>query len=684
MNMAGNKKEDFRLFLMFFSIAFLLFCFIYLPLLALPSAQHDDYNFFAWGSALGKGIALHPQSLFTFYFGRPFQGIFCSILMPFVKIPADFAYIRLISIFFAAAATALFAVWFRILNIGRWPVFFISLAIFLLPGVQFYILLIISSPMIIAVFLSLSSALLLNKISERTSFLKLPLYNLKFMLITFIAFLMLLVSIFTYPVSAMFFLVPILSIILFREIKDWKDTRRIVFSNIMLLLLVCLTFYLLQRYIFIPYLLKHYPQGAHVIMAKNSPYKFALSHDLLRKFFTLKTIIIQSLNLWNIYPSLNIPIYSSILIGIGIVASVVVSFKNRIFVKYFSYILQAFFAVVIIIGLSNIPNIAAINGYIAYRTIFPCSAMVLILLTWSVRSIAKVFLKKWRYYIMCTFAGFIAIIFSFSAAYNILENTVDNFLALTYLRARIAGDIANKPPVIHIIKKRNRDRSFLNLPTRNDEFNMLSTCFPLMIHSFLKFNEKHKDGEINTTYFPYVTSSNADQKVIYIPTGTLIINMDALSYPLKGYAFKPIDKYEVVRVNTSSACYGACQSGGNIGANVFDKRGNTIWETTSGYPQWLKITYPQSRELLSYKLQTGANPRFMAKAWILQGSKNGIKWINLDFREKQIKWGINEVRNYKFKNTANYKYYRLFITDGNSQNLRINAMIMKFKKHYLK
>jgi hypothetical protein len=678
MNRILNIQGGFLSFLKFFSVSFIVLSLVFMPLLVIPVAQWDDYNFFARVPKEGS-LSPHPQTPFMFYFGRHFQGLFGSFFMRFVDVPSDFAPIRMISIFFASVSAALFTVFFRMSNIGKLPTLFASIAIFLLPGVQFYILLVFASPMIIAVFMALSSALLLEKV-EAMEFLKLR-FTTRSLLLTICSFLLLLISIHTYPISTMFFLVPTLVLILFNDIDKWKETRLLVLRNLVLLSGVISIFFLVHRYITLPFLLNKYPQAAHV-NKPGSIYQFALSTDIMKKItFFIKDLSFQSFNLWSIYPTRQVAFSILLFIIAGVAAALWKLTRRAALENHYRYISQASVAVSLLLILSNLPNLAATGGYPAYRTLFPYTAMIVILLVWSIKAISDILPEKWRIQAIWGATGFMLIISVFYANYNVLNAAVSNHLELSHLRQAVSAEIANKPPAIHVIKSVG-DKSFLNLPIRHDEFNIYSTAFPLMVSSFLKTDGEDRDGIIKTDYFPFISNSWANEKVLYIPSGSIIVNMDALKFPLKNYSVKPINKYEIIYVDVSSAASGPYYSGGYIGTRAFDgsNEGGSFWETgSSGYPQWLRITYPQPRKLFRYELQTGELPERMIKAWTLQGSEDGNKWIDIDSRTDQTNWKTNKKRGYEVDRPANYKYYRFFITDGNAPILRVYEIKMIFQ-----
>jgi len=676
MNRVLDIEGGFPLFLAFFLASFVFLSLVFMPLLVIPFAQHDDYNFFA--VVPKEEVLSHPQTLFMFYFGRPFQGIYGELVKPFIDVPADLAPFRMISILFASVSAALFALQLRATGIGKLPLLFAIIAIFLLPGVQFYIILVYASPMIMAVSFALLSAMLLEKVEAR-DFLRLRFTKFRPFLFAIGSFLLLLLSIHTYQTSTMFFFVPTLVLILFTDINKWKETRLLVLRNLVLFSAVVLTFFLVHRYITLPFLLDRFPQAAHVV-TQGSLYEFSVSTDILNKLsFFIKSLSFQSLNLWSIYPAKKVAFFVLLFIAAGALAALWKLGRTTALRGRYWSVSQASVAVALLLILSNLPNLAAAGGYPAYRTLFPYMAMIVILLLWSAKSVSDILPQKWQSRAIWIVTGLLMIIGIFSAHYNILNVAVNNHLELSYLRAAVAAEIANKPPAIHVIRSSGirADRSYLNLPARHDEFNMYTFAYPLMLQTFLKVEGEDRDGIIRTDYLPTINVSWADEKVLYMPSGSTIVILDALMFPLKGSQVKPTNKYEIVYIDVSAA--GRPYYSG--GALAFDGiiGGGSYWQAGNGYPQWLRITYPDPKKVLSYELQTGELPERMIKAWTLQGSEDGNKWTDIDSRTGQTNWKANEKRVYEVDKPANYKYYRFFITDGNAPVLRVYEIKMIFQ-----
>lgn len=81
---------------------------------------------------------------------------------------------------------------------------------------------------------------------------------------------------------------------------------------------------------------------------------------------------------------------------------------------------------------------------------------------------------------------------------------------------------------------------------------------------------------------------------------------------------------------------------------------------------WFKYELTASVVVAKYSISSANDmPDRDPKAWILQGSDDGLKWKDLDVK-KEAKFASRRVTNiYEFPNTVAYKFYRLNVTESN-------------------
>ena len=128
--------------------------------------------------------------------------------------------------------------------------------------------------------------------------------------------------------------------------------------------------------------------------------------------------------------------------------------------------------------------------------------------------------------------------------------------------------------------------------------------------------------------------------------------------------------------NTSNPNFIANQSsaftGDYGGYRLFD--GQIISEpdyVSTGYaPQWISLEFLAGNQSVgSYSLfpsNVGVGNSNSPKAWQLQGSTNGTSWIVLDSQSNISGWVSNTAKPFTLASPANYRYYRLHITETTS------------------
>jgi len=654
------KNKDIRFFFAHLICSLIYFSFVFLPVLTLPFAHHDDYYLFLEGN---------PFSIWwNLYIGRPFL-LFGEYIITSLPIDTvfDLRPLRMISVLIISLTTSLFAYLLfkaRFFE-DRLSALLISASIFLSPGMLVYVLNVRACFVPISFTLALLSYSLLDRIDARSFFsLRLGAKDLLFLVLSFLT---LLVSINIAQTAAMFFLVPCLALILVTN-ASWTDIRLIILKNLIIFSGVSVTTFLVHRFITHPYMASKVPEIYEQALS-NPMYRLTLTTDIWGKINVfINDISVQALNLWNIYPKIFFAL--SIVFLIFLAATIKLSEKSL----PFNHKLQTAVAVIFLIILSNLPNIISSGGYTAYRTTFVYTAMLILLVVWSARTLLCRFLKN-REKITISIAIFLFVYGSFFAASNMLNSSVNNTLEHSFIRANLLAKINENPSSIHVIRSLV-DKSFLNLPSRYDEFNIPSTNFwqdiPLIMHSIIK-TDREVDGAISMDSFPYITQSR-DEKVLFLPKDGILINMNDLLVPTKTTMSMYKSKREIATVTVSAATSGPRH--GVIRAFDYSNDPDSFWEVGGSFPQWIQITYAANKKITGYEIQTGEGVERSPKAWQLQGSDDGVKWIVLDKRENEIDWKPNEKRTYNVENPGAYKYYRFFFTEENDPILRVYEIRM--------
>lgn len=109
---------------------------------------------------------------------------------------------------------------------------------------------------------------------------------------------------------------------------------------------------------------------------------------------------------------------------------------------------------------------------------------------------------------------------------------------------------------------------------------------------------------------------------------------------------------------------------------AFDGRDVSDGWASSGttFPQWLKYDFGEPETVGKYTIRgrnsTNADDlRQTIKDWEFQGSNDDVNWTTLDKRVGEANWNRSEKREYEFKNTTAYRYYRVFITAHNGSTV---------------
>ena len=446
---------------------------IFLPVLVIPFVHHDDYNFFLPTQTI-FGIHFYPPVLNGFLLGREVLVLLDSLFMPLIHNVSDLAFFRMLTIFLSTISVILFSYRLIKINLSLFIALIISLMIFLLPGAQFYILFVNGCGMMVAIFLGLMASELFSRATDKSFFRN------NFFCKILPAFTLFFIALNTYQAAAMFFLVPVLALTVFSPFTYWNRTRKIVMFHITFFTIGVIIYFLFHRFIALPIFEKMFK----IARNQGDLYEFSLTANILEKVkFFIFDLSPQSLNLWNIYPKISITMLSIGLITLGVIFSFFNYKKNLNFKARNCF--EVFFITILLLLLSNLPNLSAKGGLAVYRATFVYSAMIIILVAWSILVISQKIPTEWRSHIVYGAFLLCLVLGSLLADSNVAATAVSDNKELSYMKAEIANQEGKKLVGIHVIRPHG-GVSFLNLPYRIDEFNAPSTHFPqdipMMLH----------------------------------------------------------------------------------------------------------------------------------------------------------------------------------------------------------
>ena len=120
---------------------------------------------------------------------------------------------------------------------------------------------------------------------------------------------------------------------------------------------------------------------------------------------------------------------------------------------------------------------------------------------------------------------------------------------------------------------------------------------------------------------------------------------------------------------------------GGSADNLFDDDLSKFWEENTGsFPHWAKYTFRTAKKIVRYVLYADPlEPGRMPMTWTFEASTTGVfrgEQVELDMRTDQAGWGAKERREFTFVNTTPFRYYRLNISAGNNQILRLAEIEM--------
>jgi hypothetical protein len=129
----------------------------------------------------------------------------------------------------------------------------------------------------------------------------------------------------------------------------------------------------------------------------------------------------------------------------------------------------------------------------------------------------------------------------------------------------------------------------------------------------------------------------------------------------------------VVLMTSNTAPFGVASASTELSSSyaawkAMDNSNTTSWLANSPtvVPQWIQYQLASSQIVDRYSITVEPGRTF--KTWALQASNTGSfsgEEVTLHSQTNAPNWGANEKRSYSFTNSTSYKYYRIYITEGN-------------------
>ncbi len=105
---------------------------------------------------------------------------------------------------------------------------------------------------------------------------------------------------------------------------------------------------------------------------------------------------------------------------------------------------------------------------------------------------------------------------------------------------------------------------------------------------------------------------------------------------------------------------------------AFNRNLTNRWAGATGTPTWLKYDFGSGNEktIVQYIIRIHSSSNDYPVAWTFEGSNDDSNWTTLDTQSGQYipPYGVNYYNLNDFTNTTSYRYYRLNVSDFNSDN----------------
>lgn len=422
-------------------ISLLSVLLIYSPLLVIPFAQEDDYFYFGYDNR--HSFTHHPQYAFFNVLGRPLCNAVGFFFAKLISTVNDFTLTRFLAMLLIAGLMTILIRYLQKLTVSFVLSFLIALAIFILPGIQFCLILGSASVLTLVLLLSLSASIVLNpadKIAQNTY----SLFKKDNLIRSAITLVLLLTGLFFYPPWTMFFFVPLALFNIFGPVQSFKDRFIRLSKNVVVMGIAEISYFLYSKFIFIPK--HHYYQK---IISGCPIYTFSLTSNVGEKLGLLKLFSLMSSNLW----SINFFAWRSLLIvaviGIG---GIVWLFQGTSLRSRLSEGLLNVGILIVIAGCMFMPSLLAAGGVTGYRICLPFTAMLVALLFWAILTIGKV-LPSGRDSFSFLLIGIIVLCGAIAAFMNVRAAAFNNFLEFNFIKQAVLHRLATQSDLgkIHFV-----------------------------------------------------------------------------------------------------------------------------------------------------------------------------------------------------------------------------------------
>lgn len=231
---------------------------VFSPLLMSKFIYSDDIQL--WTYLHGQGA--YPQKWLILSAGRLVYYYFFELLARAVETVSDVSILRVWGLVGISLCASGFYVWIVRTGASRVVAFFASAVVFVQPAIGLYISWVVGLPMVLALMLStlaaFSAQIGIEAYVRRGEGVRPVIVG------GLVTVSLLVVALFAYQVTPLFFAVMILSLVLF-DPRHWASMRREVYLYLALLFVSMCVYFLLHKFCVMPLLLKRHPEIADFV-----------------------------------------------------------------------------------------------------------------------------------------------------------------------------------------------------------------------------------------------------------------------------------------------------------------------------------------------------------------------------------------------------------------------------------
>jgi len=380
------KTEGINTYLLVWTVIFIGLFATYSAAIALPFAYHDDYYFFAYDDR--GSYWPHPQALFFLLVGREGYIPLAYLMAKLIHTVNDLGYVRLIFVGALALFGTMMTKFMVRCGLSLWQGVILSIMLLLSAGFQVGVLWVTMVPFVVALLLSFAGGWLAlstgEKIANRPGWLlQHILWDSKY------PFVLALAATFIYQPWAMFYLLPLCAYLIFTPLGSMRRTLTVLSTVGGIFFAAIITYFVLHRYIFLPYLPSYFfPQARTSI--EDPTFAFKITADLGGKInFLLHDILLHATNLWNIYLSNLMELVILFLIFSGAVAGLFRIWKQGESRKRLQEAGLRFLALAGLSVCAVLPVLVASGGHSGFRVVTPLSAMLVLMLGGAIMEMSR-------------------------------------------------------------------------------------------------------------------------------------------------------------------------------------------------------------------------------------------------------------------------------------------------------